>query len=48
MSQFTNWLQQQFGLYPAQRLYYNAVEGKPAARAPGSTALEFPNPTGHP
>ena len=34
--------------YPTQRLYYNVVEGKPSARAPGSPALEFPNPSGHP
>ncbi len=34
--------------YPTQRLYYNAVEGKPSVRAPGSTALEFPNPAGRP
>ncbi len=33
--------------YPTQRLYYNVVEGKPSARAPGSTVLEFPNPPGH-
>jgi small-conductance mechanosensitive channel len=34
--------------YPTQRLYYNVVEGKPSARAPGSSALEFPNPPSHP
>ncbi len=34
--------------YPTQRLYYNVVEGKSSARAPGSSALEFPNPSGHP
>ncbi len=28
--------------YPTQRLYYNASEGKPGARAPGIDALEFP------
>ncbi len=33
--------------YPTQRLYNNVVEGKPSARAPDSTALEFPNPPGH-
>jgi small-conductance mechanosensitive channel len=33
--------------YPTQRLYYNVVKGKPSARAPGSTALAFPNPPGH-
>lgn len=30
--------------YPTQRLYYNAAEGKPGARAPGQPAMEFPPP----
>ncbi len=33
--------------YPTQRLYYNASEGKPGARAPGSDALEFPGRPEH-
>jgi small-conductance mechanosensitive channel len=32
--------------YPTRRLYYNVTEGKPGARAPGSSALEFPTTGG--